>query len=140
MSDYYENIPLEVRRHNWGWFGEPWPSGICLKQDPETGMDVEPEEWDYDMQKPTPVGERCIGCDEEFVEGDQGTAIPSMESDGVARVRHQHRECGLRAVMGPLAHLEKRCPCYGGTSNDTPGLTRRQEAQAVWDHWMAHGR
>lgn len=133
MSDYYENIPLEVRRHNWGWFGAPWPSGICEKDD-------EPGVYDYDMQKPTPVGERCIGCDEEFVEGDQGTAIPSMEEDGVARVRHQHRECGLRAVMGPLAHLEKRCRCFGGPGNDTPGLTAREEAVAVWNHWTTHGR
>ena len=29
MSTPYDDIPIEVRRESQGWFGEPWPSGVC---------------------------------------------------------------------------------------------------------------
>jgi hypothetical protein len=137
MNLPYDDMPVEVRRMNWGWWGEPWPSGVCLKQD-ENGADILPYEWDWDMNVPVPLGEKCFDCGDEIKEGDQGQRMPYGGSDGL-RIVNSHKECLLRNVMGPLAHLEKRCRCYGGTDHDTPGLTKRQEAQAVWNWIKEHG-
>jgi hypothetical protein len=137
MSLPYDDMPLEVRRANFGWWGEPWPSGICLKQD-ESGADILPYEWNWDMNVPVPVGEKCFSCGEEIVATDQGQRMPFAHDGGVELV-NQHKECGLRNVMGPLAHLERRCRCFGGTDHDTPGLTKRQEALAVWEWITEHG-
>lgn len=122
----YGDLPAEVRRERSGWFGEPWPSGICYDDDGRLLAG---------MRKPFPAGETCPECEEPILEGDSGRA---MLYDGV--IRHVHKECGLRIGAGPLAHLEQRCQHFGGTGNDTPGLTRRQEAQAVWDWVMRYGR
>ena len=130
----YDNIPPEVRRANWGWFGEPWPSGICYKTD-DLGRDVIPHEWNYDMQVPTPVGTVCWWCLEDIKDGDQGLMMPSMNAKGEAEIGAQHRECGLRSVMGGLAHQQKRCTCFGGTQDDMDlgEMTLREEAIAVWE-------
>lgn len=128
MSTLYDDLPPEVRRENWGWFGEPWPSGICYDGD---GRLIE------EMRKPFPAGESCLFCTEEFMPGDSGTAMPYLSADG-PRIMHVHRECGLRNVVGPLAHLERRCPCAGGEPGP-PGMTARQEALAVWDWVRRHG-
>lgn len=45
----------------------------------------------------------------------------------------------MREVMGSIGHLTKTCSCYGGTSNDPPGMTRRQSALAVWEWIQKHG-
>lgn len=134
----YDNMPVEVRRNSWGWWGKPWPSGTCLKQDPETGADILPYEWNWDMNVPVPLGEECFHCHDIIVEGDRGQRMPYGNNGGV-RIVNTHRECMLRQVMGPLAHLEHRCRCYGGTDHDTPGFTARQEAIAVWNWVTEHG-
>jgi hypothetical protein len=48
-----------------------------------------------------------------------------------SRVEAMHRECGIRTVMGSMAHLEKRCSCYvpGSIEGDDPGLTKREAAR-----------
>jgi hypothetical protein len=122
----YDSLPVEFRRANFGWFGEPWPSGVCYDDD---GRLLE------EMRKPFPAGERCPYCDELFQPGDSGTAMPFVGMAGT-QIRHVHKECTFREVMGPLAHLERRCPCFGGESNQTPGLTARQEALEVWRRWV----
>lgn len=101
------------------YFGDPWPSGIC--EDPES------------MQIPTPVGKPCIHCGELITEGEQGTMYSNSP--------FAHRECSLRAVLGSVAHLEKRCSCYvpGSTENDDEGLTPRQAAIAAWEWVQKHG-
>jgi hypothetical protein len=63
--------------------------------------------------------------------------MPFAAAEG-PRVVHVHKECMLREVLGPLAHLQGRCSCQGG-STETPGLTRRQDALAVWDWVAQHG-
>lgn len=48
-----------------------------------------------------------------------------------------HRECGIRMVIGSVAHQEKRCGCYvpGSEEGDPPHLTLRQAARAAcWLH------
>ena len=121
----HDELPVEVRRINWGWFGEPWPSGICYGDD---GRLLE------EMRKPFPAGENCLYCEEPFNEaaGDSGQAMPLVKADGSPEVRHVHKECGLRSVTGSVACLE------GHHRHDT-GQTRRQEALAAWAWVQEHG-
>jgi hypothetical protein len=118
-------MPAEVRRQRHVWFGDPWPSGICYDDD---GRLLE------DMRIPVPAGETCPQCEDPIGAADRGQAMPYPDG-----IRYVHRECLFRQVMGPLAHLQKRCRCYGGTSSATPGLSRREEAIAVWNWVMTHG-
>jgi len=120
-----DDIPVEARRHSFGWFGKPWWSYICYD---EAGRLIE------EMRKPFPAGESCLYCDEPFDEaaGDSGKAMPLIPADGLPQVRHAHKECMFREVAGSLAHLERRCHHYGGEGNGTPGMTQRQEALEVW--------
>lgn len=91
---------------------------------------------DGSKQIETPVGQQCFWCQEPIAPGDRGTFVPVSRLDGFT-VDPQHRECGLRAVIGSIAHLEKRCSCYGGPDDDDSTMTDRQEALAVWD-WVQH--
>jgi hypothetical protein len=129
VSDPYDDIPAEVRRANWGWFGDPWPSGVCLNDD---------DTLREDMRKPFPAGESCLYCGEPFSEeaGDSGQAMPFGKADGTACIIHVHKECMFREVAGGLAHHEGRCRCHGGTT-ETPGMTYRQEALEVWRRMQA---
>ena len=120
MSTPYDDIPIEVRRESQGWFGEPWPSGVCYGD----GRLIE------EMRKPVPAGEKCIGCDEVIQPGDQGKTCGAIQLGGELRPAHMHKECLLRDVLGPLAHIEGRCHHYGGDA--TPGMTVRQEALEIW--------
>lgn len=127
----YDDLPINVRRVNWGWFGPPWWSYICYD---EAGRLIE------EMRKPFPAGEKCLHCDEMFDEaaGDSGQAFPCHTTEG-SSIRHAHKECSMRNVVGPLAHLHGRCVCQGGPSTETPGMTLRQEALAVWTWVQQHG-
>lgn len=120
MSSPRDNIPIEVRRENWGWWGEPWLSYVCYDED-----------WRLieEMHKPFPVGESCLLCDEEIVEGDSGTAtlLVTLESQWI---RHVHKECSFMNVVGSLAHQEGHCQAHGDGAGT--GMTRRQEALEVW--------
>jgi hypothetical protein len=119
----YDDLPIEVRRANWGWFGEPWWSFICYD---EGGRLIE------EMRKPFPADENCLLCEEKFAPGDSGQAMPFVKAGGAAEIRHVHKECQFMEVAGPLAHHERRCRHFGGDSSETPGMTRRQEAIEVW--------
>ena len=125
MTGAYDDLPVEVRRDRWGWFGEPWPSGVCFDDD---------DRLREEMRKPFPSGESCLYCAEVFIDGDQGQATPLIGIAGT-EVCHVHRECMLRQVVGGLAHLEGRCSCYGGDGHETPGMTEREEAIEVWKRW-----
>ena len=122
---FYDTLPVETRRANWGWFGEPWPSGICYDED---GRLIE------EMRKPFPAGERCLFCEEAFDEaaGDSGQAMPLGRADGSVTVIHVHKECMLRETVGSVACLE-------GHHRHETGLSRRQEALAAWAWIREHG-
>lgn len=51
----------------------------------------------------------------------------------------QHRACAVRAVIGSVAHLERRCSCYipGADEGDPPGLSKREAAEAALAVWLA---
>lgn len=130
MTTPYDDIPIDVRRANWGWFGnEPWPSGVCYDDDGNLRAD---------MHKPFPAGESCLYCEEKFSEeiGDSGQAMPFGSADGTARIIHVHKECALMNVVGSLAHHEGHCHCQGGDGH-VPGMTYREEALEVWRRMMA---
>lgn len=125
MSDSNEYTP-EQRREWWGWFGEPWPSGICYKSDPMTGEDVLPYEWDYSMQVPTPVGIACMWCEELIVDGDRGQRIPNVGSGTTTTgISVQHRECALASVVPPPPGLDL----------DPEGMPFREYGKAVWNFY-----
>lgn len=130
VVDPFDPYPPEVRRNLFGWFGEPWWSYVCYD---ESGLLLE------EMRKPFPAGESCLHCKVPFDEaaGHSGTATPCVKADGTCEIRHAHKECSLREVLGPLAHMEHRCHCYGGDGNGTPGMTAWEEAQEVWRRHMA---
>lgn len=120
----YDGLPIEVRRANWGWFGEPWWSYACYD---ETGRLI------TEMRKPFPAGETCLYCDELLDEGagDSGQACPCYTAEGFS-IRHAHKECLLRNVTGSVACLE-------GHHRHGTGLTWRQEALAAWAWIQEHG-
>jgi len=104
------------------WFGPAAFGSIC-----------EPAQ-----HRPTPVGQACHWCGEIFALGDTGMLAMHLEYEGCRRVPW-HRECFLRTISGSVAHVQKRCACYGGTAreNDTQGmiLTRREEAALAVKLW-----
>jgi len=120
----YDAIPIEVRRAMFGWFGEPWWSYVCFD---DTGRPIE------EMHKPFPAGESCLYCGELFDEaaGDNGQAMPCYVA-GRSSIRHAHKECSLRNVVGTVSCLE------GHHHHDT-GQTPRQEALASWAWVQEHG-
>lgn len=131
MTTPYDDLPADVRRLNHGWFGEPWWSYACYD---EHGRLIE------EMRKPFPAGESCLYCDEAFDEaaGDSGQAMPLFTLGG-ASIRHVHKECLLRNVVGSLAHLQGNCRCSGGKESDGPEVTYREDALAAWAWVQEHG-
>lgn len=112
------------------------------------------EKWDAPMadppaeQVPTPVGQKCLWCDEPIVEGDRGilTGVVQMRNGvTVGNTEPVHMECQLRQVVGGLAHLQQRCLCCSGDGGDPEeGMTRRDGARAslayveeVWRHGVS---
>lgn len=47
----------------------------------------------------------CAHCGEDILEGE-----PRMPFNAGAVL--MHRKCGLRGVIGSVAHLQGRCSCY----------------------------
>jgi hypothetical protein len=111
------------------WFGPPWWSYICYSDDGRLLTE---------LQVPFPCGETCLWCGEEFGPGDSGTRKPFYRATGPTAA-YTHKECGMRSVLGPVAHLEGRCYCHGGLDYETPGNTKRQESLAVWAWVERHG-
>jgi hypothetical protein len=124
LTTPYDDLPIEVRREQHGWFGEPWWGWTCYDFN---GRLIE------EMRKAFPDGESCLYCREPFDEaaGDSGEAALCLRADGKTEIAHAHKECLYRSVAGGLAHHEGRCRCHGGTT-ETPGMTLRQEAVEVW--------
>lgn len=77
----------------------------------------------------------CPWCEEGVLPEEEDFRGPRMHIDANGRgsLRLWHRECAARSVLGSVAHLERRCSCFGGdqTDGDPPGYTRRQAAKAA---------
>lgn len=83
---------------------------------------------------PVPVGQKCLNCEEPFVENDQGFVMgcsPEIDSSGQVGV---HRECQFRMIFGSVGHQNKTCSCFGGsTEEDPPNMTKREAAKAAME-------
>jgi hypothetical protein len=64
----------------------------------------------------------CAWCDEPVLPSD--VTIPGQRPP-------LHYACGIRAVMGSVAHIEKRCGCFvpGSDEHDPPNLPKREAAE-----------
>lgn len=125
----YDDLPIEVRRANWGWWGEPWPSGVCENEDGSIN---------WEMQREFPAGESCFWCTTKILEGQSGTSMPSHGVDGTTIV-FQHKECGLRSVLGSYKHLTSGCTGNGSCNHIDDGLSARDDALLVWEWVQLHG-
>lgn len=77
------------------------------------------------MKRATPEPPRlCLNCDEAILPTD----LPS-------RIQGLHFECGIRSICGSVAHQRRQCPCYGGTGDDDPTLSRRENARLACHEW-----
>jgi hypothetical protein len=72
---------------------------------------------------------KCVYCDEPLSENDANACN--------FVIRPEHWECGFRAIMGSVAHIEQRCGCYvpGSTDHDPPNMTKREAARAAVAAW-----
>jgi hypothetical protein len=80
----------------------------------------------------------CVYCDEIVKLEDNADVVLTPEGP-----RPAHPECNFRAIMGSVAHIEKRCDCYvpGSTDHDPPDMTKREAAKAAVRAWhRSHGR
>lgn len=63
----------------------------------------------------------CGWCEEPLIDGSNALVMPFVR---------MHRECAIRMVAGSVAHLERRCSCYGGPDeDDEEGLSKREAAR-----------
>jgi|SRR5262245_609402 len=94
-------------------------------------------------QIPTPIGTPCKYCEEPIAEGDQGMVSQgsklAKDWDLISFTLCEHRECGLRAVLGGIAHVERRCTCCGGMAEPDDGLGWRESARRVLALVEHHG-
>ena len=70
---------------------------------------------------------RCWWCQEPIDASDQPRAA----------LQNLHSECGIRRIVGSLAHLERRCSCHvpGSAEADPPGMSKRKAALKAVELW-----
>lgn len=100
------------------------------------GRRLDAPAYDDAPQVPVPFGSECLGCGELIEEWDAGITMPYITTPGTVTEAAFHTECQLRSVMGGVAHMEKRCSCYGGVAHDD---SSRDEARAVLAWAMERG-
>lgn len=73
----------------------------------------------------------CPWCLEDVLPGERFTATMNGE--------RFHQECMARQVIGPVAHLERRCSCYvlGSEVSDDPSLSKRDAAREAFRMFKA---
>jgi len=66
----------------------------------------------------------CAWCEEPILPGER--IHTSIEPAA-------HLPCGLRMILGSVAHVQGRCRCFvkGSTESDPEGMTKRQAAAAA---------
>lgn len=73
----------------------------------------------------------CQFCSEPITEAEQELSTPKFGGAAL------HLECGFRAMLGSLAHLNHSCGCYvaGSTAGDPEDMTPRQAAKLAYAYW-----
>lgn len=82
---------------------------------------------EWEVQIATPIGDRCLICQEVISEGDSGTINVAGQTS--------HYECEMRLVVGSVGHQNKLCHCFGGDQEDPEGMTIREAAVAAVYLW-----
>jgi len=74
----------------------------------------------------------CVHCGEVVKLEENGDVVLTPEGP-----RPAHPECNFRAIMGSVAHIEKRCGCFvsGAEETDPPDMTPREAAKAAVRAW-----
>lgn len=118
------------------WFGDPWPRAdyrapIC-EDDAEHAI--------------TPVGEKCVWCDEAIVVGDRGSSMTVVRMDpdnplrAIPSLGWTHIECSMRATMGNTTHMSGHCRHIGDCNDQEADKSYRQQALDAWDYLNGMGR
>jgi hypothetical protein len=105
------------------WFGKDWMPTMALFSSSVFRMIV------ASLEMPAPKNATCLHCKEPIVHTDSGMEYP----DG----GYAHKNCHMRQIIGPVAHIEKKCGCYvpGSTEGDPAGMTDREAADAAVAAW-----
>lgn len=74
-----------------------------------------------------PAPPLCLNCGEAILPTD----LPSQ-------IKGLHFECGLRCIAGSVAHQRHECACHGGTGDDDPALSRRENARLACHEWRTN--
>jgi hypothetical protein len=114
-----------ARAYN-SFFGEPWPSGVCMDDD---------DNYVLSRQAPVPVGESCLLCVEPIETSDRGTFVFGK----TGRLCPVHVECMTRAVAGGIGHIENHAYWCKAERDPDGGRSYRQSALEVWAWIAEHG-
>lgn len=101
--------------------------GFPLRPNEYFGRKWNAPAFDNAIEVEVPLGGLCLFCSDLIDSDDSGLMVDAILATGPHRAP-VHIECHLRSILGPLAHLEQRCVCFGGVEHDPP---TRANAQAV---------
>jgi hypothetical protein len=79
----------------------------------------------------------CYQCEEDILPGEFVERIPLINATHVVST-HVHYECGIRSVIGSVAHQKGKCICFGGEVHDEEhekGMSKREAARAAANHF-----
>jgi hypothetical protein len=76
----------------------------------------------------------CLYCDEDVDHGDEAPT-PFRWIQRPNGMEPIHEECFFRILVGSVAHQMQACPCYGGTVEDPPSLSKRDAARLAYHHF-----
>lgn len=99
--------------------------------------DVSSGDSDSPRDSGVPAWPKCLHCGEVVADGEPREAIWSSPAEGRPSEAIRHYECAARAAIGSVGHVLGLCRCYGGSVDDVPSLTRRQNAKAALALWRA---
>ncbi len=82
----------------------------------------------------------CLHCHERVLSTDPQKTIRLVTREGL-ELRLAHEACAARAILGSVAHQQRRCGCFvpGSTESDDPALSRRQAAVAALAYARGEG-
>jgi hypothetical protein len=95
----------------------------------------------------TPVGEKCIYCEEVIESDDRGFVMSLLAEDTTSPSNFMkdttcvyHYECNLRLIIGSLGHQKEECSCFGGIgTGDSEGMSKREAARQAYKRYMLYG-
>lgn len=105
-------------------------------------------DWGRCVRRPTPVGKRCLLCNEEIIKGDRGQFMGSSEPDKDGRLRAVVRPVHIECMMiDTIGHTYGVCSCtgYGRDANARRAIVkainkaRAARLQGPWEVYREPG-